>query len=782
MSLQKVTYSFLPTAISNCALWLDGTDPAGTGVVPSAGSLSTWTDKSGKSNSPTSSSGTYPTYSPTSKCVTWNGGGAQLTFPTSLYPFVVGTAFTVFFVEQRTTGSENFIIRGSTQGTNQNLLIGHGGPSPATSWRFAFYGNDLDFTGLPTYASGEPATVSCFMYSKPNRTIYHNGGVSASVSDANASDLASWSGAMIGGNSIWPAYYGNVFEMIIYSTSLTLAQRQQVEGYLAQKYSLTGSLPVGHPGLGPTTYRPDYRKNNIMRAIPYYTQFSPKQIAGCSHWFDATDSSTITLSSGSLTQWNDKSGNGRNLTAVAGFANATVSSRYQNGLNVFNFFGNGLYRTAGGNVSYPLEVYIIVALKSLTAHVDVLGMGDTSVDNFNSLTFAESAARRWHNGSSGGARQTISLTTETSLSFLLIQWSIANGNYLLRRNGTELIQASRNYSFNNSATAIFQIGFRHTDNVYGTSANFSGYIGEIVVFNNQIGTTDRQNVESYLTQKWGLTASLPGGHQHFTKQTGAITPTALSKFRMVGIPRPQQFLPTSIANIQMWMDGADPAGTGVIPSNGSVLSSWADKSGKSYNASGVNSPTVVTNAVNSKSVVSYNGSNYSFSTIAAGVFSTAMIIFFVYKVNGAVTYTTPVTRGVFTNGSPIDQYNNTRFLGGNSYNGYTSAYSHASATSTSLFTQIIQQSPSTSYNEYVNGSTSSSLSVTGFSASDTASYVYIGTRDNKGTTFNGYMCELIVYNQMIGLTAQQKIEGYLAWKWGIQASLPAGHPYKSARP
>ena len=782
MSLQKVTYSFLPTAISNCALWLDGTDPAGTGVVPSAGSLSTWTDKSGKSNSPTSSSGTYPTYSPTSKCVTWNGGGAQLTFPTSLYPFVVGTAFTVFFVEQRTTGSENFIIRGSTQGTNQNLLIGHGGPSPATAWRFAFYGNDLDFTGLPTYASGEPATVSCFMYSKPNRTIYHNGAVSASVSDTNASDLASWSGAMIGGNSIWPAYYGNVFEMIIYSTSLTLAQRQQVEGYLAQKYSLTGSLPVGHPGLGPTTYRPDYRKNNIMRAIPYYTQFSPKQIAGCSHWFDATDSSTITLSSGSLTQWNDKSGNGRNLTAVSGFANATVSSRYQNGLNVFNFSGNGLYRTTGGNVSYPLEVYIIVALKSLTAHVDVLGMGDTSTDNFNSLTFAESAASKWHNGSSGGGRQTISLTTETSLSFLLIQWSIANGNYLLRRNGTELIQASRNYSFNNSATAIFQIGFRHTDNVYGTSANFSGYIGEIVVFNNQIGTTDRQNVESYLTQKWGLTASLPGGHQHFTKQTGAITPTALSKFRMVGIPRPQQFLPTSIANIQMWMDGADPAGTGVIPSNGSVLSSWADKSGKSYNASGVNSPTVVTNAVNSKSVVSYNGSNYSFSIIAAGVFSTAMIIFFVYKVNGAVTYTTPVTRGVFTNGSPIDQYNNTRFLGGNSYNGYTSAYSHASATSTSLFTQIIQQSPSTTYNEYVNGSTTSSLSVTGFSASDTASYVYIGTRDNKGTTFNGYMCELIVYNQMIGLTAQQKIEGYLAWKWGIQASLPAGHPYKSAAP
>lgn len=242
------------------------------------------------------------------------------------------------------------------------------------------------------------------------------------------------------------------------------------------------------------------------------------------------------------------------------------------------------------------------------------------------------------------------------------------------------------------------------------------------------------------------------------------------------------FSPISISGIQLWMDGADPAGTGIVPSNGSVLSSWIDKSGNSKNAVGVNSPTVVTNAVNSKSAVSYNGSSYSYSSITAGTFSTAMNIFFVYKVNGSVTYMAPMTRGQGNNGSPIDQYNATRFLGGGSYNSYTSAWSHASATSTTLFTQIIQQSPSTSMNEYVNGSTSASLSITGFSASDSATLVYIATRDDKVTSFNGYMCELIVYNQMVGLTAQQRIEGYLAWKWGLQANLPVGHPFKSAAP
>ena len=775
MSLQKVTYSFLPTAISNCALWLDGTDPAGNGVVPSAGSLSTWTDKSGKSNSPTSSSGTYPTYSPTSKCVTWNGGAAQLTFPTSLYPFVVGTAFTVFFVEQRTTGSENFIIRGSAQGTNQNLLIGHGGGSAATAWRFAFYGNDLDFTGLPTYATGEPATVSCFMYSKPNRTIYHNGAVSASVSDTNASDLTSWSGAMIGGNSIWLAYYGNVFEMIIYSTSLTLAQRQQVEGYLAQKYSLTGSLPVGHPGLGPTTYRADYRKNNIMRAIPYYTQFSPKQIAGCSHWFDATDSSTITLSSGSLTQWNDKSGNGRNLTAVAGFANATVSSGYQNGLNVFNFSGNGLYRTALGNVSYPLEVYIIVALKSLTTHVDVLGMGDTSVDNFNSLTFSESAARRWHNGSSFGNRQTISTSDETSLSFLLIQWSIANGNYLLRRNGTQLIQASQTYSFSSPSTSAFQIGYRHTNT---NAANFSGYIGEIVVFNNQIGATDRQNVESYLTQKWGLVSSLPGGHSHFTKPAGAITPTALSKFKIAPIPKPSPAVPQTIAGLAMWLDATKITGF----ANGATLTSWTDSIGN-LSFSNVNGVTYQTSIMNGLPAVYMNGPGpyleYSGTPPALVAGGT---IYAVVQNNAdgliqpnysGVTFQVLWQMNGYANGWEGYPYNfnNTTVLGSLATTRRTWGYPFSSTYFRNPHIVKVVSTTNSWIQSFIQTATSTNATYTDTSASTPtlSAPMRLGAcMDGPGLCYyKGYFAEIILYNRGLSAPEQTTIENYLKAKWNV---------------
>ena len=49
--------------------------------------------------------------------------------------------------------------------------------------------------------------------------------------------------------------------------------------------------------------------------------------------------------------------------------------------------------------------------------------------------------------------------------------------------------------------------------------------------------TNRQLLESYLAQKWGLTASLPGGHSHATQPAGAITRTALANLRLVIQPR-----------------------------------------------------------------------------------------------------------------------------------------------------------------------------------------------------------------------------------------------------
>jgi hypothetical protein len=53
--------------------------------------------------------------------------------------------------------------------------------------------------------------------------------------------------------------------------------------------------------------------------------------------------------------------------------------------------------------------------------------------------------------------------------------------------------------------------------------------------------------------------------------------------------------------------------------------------------------------------------------------------------------------------------------------------------------------------------------------------------DGQATQPFGSMHELIVTSNL-DTQHSQTVEGNLAWKWGIQASLPSNHPFKSAKP
>ncbi len=46
----------------------------------------------------------------------------------------------------------------------------------------------------------------------------------------------------------------------------------------------------------------------------------------------------------------------------------------------------------------------------------------------------------------------------------------------------------------------------------------------------------------------------------------------------------------------------------------------------------------------------------------------------------------------------------------------------------------------------------------------------------------GYLAEIIVFDDKLSDGDRQKVEGYLAHKWGLESDLPVGHPYKSAAP
>ena len=49
-------------------------------------------------------------------------------------------------------------------------------------------------------------------------------------------------------------------------------------------------------------------------------------------------------------------------------------------------------------------------------------------------------------------------------------------------------------------------------------------------------------------------------------------------------------------------------------------------------------------------------------------------------------------------------------------------------------------------------------------------------------TANLSMAEFIITPSQLSTVDRQRVQGYLAWKWGLVSNLPAGHPYKTAAP
>jgi hypothetical protein len=111
---------------------------------------------------------------------------------------------------------------------------------------------------------------------------------------------------------------------------------------------------------------------------------------------------------------------------------------------------------------------------------------------------------------------------------------------------------------------------------------FNGDIAEVLAYSNALAPFYRQKVEGYLAWKWGQQTSLPATHPF---KNAAPTPTTV-------------FTPSSFSSIQLWLDGADPLGTGTAPANGTSITTWANKAGVGSNATSVGTAPTYLSASN----------------------------------------------------------------------------------------------------------------------------------------------------------------------------------------
>jgi hypothetical protein len=236
---------------------------------------------------------------------------------------------------------------------------------------------------------------------------------------------------------------------------------------------------------------------------------------------------------------------------------------------------------------------------------------------------------------------------------------------------------------------------------------------------------------------------------------------------------PQLWRPSDLGSaLALWLDAEDAAS---ITLNGSTVSQWNDKSGNARNASqatAANQPTRTLNGLNGKPVLTFDGSDDFLSF--QGVHDAQWSIATVGRANGSI--------------QGFVQFGNVNTLGSlltaNAYyarptSGTGGSPSDATAPFTPGENVILSATYGVSTTDiWKNGTIGTPASLGGVASNALST---IGNLQNS-FFLNGFISEMVVTNGVLSTADRQRLEGYLAWKWGLEVSLPAGHPFRNIPP
>lgn len=530
-------------------------------------------------------------------------------------------------------------------------------------------------------------------------------------------------------------------------------------------------------------YRNQYDIRGAMRS------WTPAEIT-TAIWYDANDNATITASGGNVSQWDDKSGNGRHLTTVGGSGNIVTGTRTIGGLNVLDFPGTAnLTRTAFSTTENNGWAFLVIASDATTftnsggarfanfaldgtnnrlysgVGTTYSGFSDRAAGRFDDLTFANDI---------------LASATITTSPFILNFGRAYQSNAVLYINGVS--QGSKATLTNTNTHTTQSVSIGGDANGY-----LDGVVGEVILLKTSPTTETRQLIEGYLAWKWGIEANLPVGHPYKD-----VAPRATTGIRGVPLWTP------AYAATSLWLDASDSAtlydattGGSLVAANGQVAR-WEDKSGngRHFTQSTAGYRPVRKTAIrNSKDVLLFDGLDDGLeSTTFVNLGTQHAIVAVAFSAN----YTTK-SMAIFasrsnTLGPPI----NPQVSVNGTVAGDPIQFAVRDDANTGLFANVNNTIVDSTWNIFggdrnsnsirnvLNGTeigTASGILGTITTNISTIGYLYSGS-NFRSAWWDSYIAEIVI----VPITSRQLVEGYLAWKWGLEVNLPASHPYKNAAP
>ena len=219
--------------------------------------------------------------------------------------------------------------------------------------------------------------------------------------------------------------------------------------------------------------------------------FLPTSISGLKLWLDASDASTITQSGGSVSQWNDKSGNANHATQATGANQPLTGTDTVNGKNAITFNGTSAFMMLTNAISSGNKtIFFVMRGDSTASTVTLIGSdapSGTNTTGYLYLTQSGSANTEYYRGFS-------SLSTY--------------------KNGTLQAYTTRGGAFtglyNDTANIVTSVGVASISVFkYICGGAFSYYhkgLGlEVIAYDSILSTTQLNKVGQYLSSKWGIT-------------------------------------------------------------------------------------------------------------------------------------------------------------------------------------------------------------------------------------------------------------------------------------
>ena len=269
----------------------------------------------------------------------------------------------------------------------------------------------------------------------------------------------------------------------------------------------------------------------------------------------------------------------------------------------------------------------------------------------------------------------------------------------------------------------------------------------------------------------------------------------------------------SMISTELWLDANDSS---TITQSGGAVTTWRDKSGKNRTATAAGNPTYSTTGMStSKPAVQLDGTGDWFVSSITGIGSfNALDVYMVTQTTTAATVDTnsaifwgygniAIASGPYPASRSITFFSGTNALTGETIaTGTENSSFNAGRLGSSSYTrnantaQILQSvfdttgttvranaSPVTLDLAYqITSTTNAAPSNIGYAID---SDLHIGALRANGSILPSLAIkfgEFIVLSSTASTQVRQRVEGYLAHKWGLEANLPAGHPYKNYGP